>query len=189
MTQLFTKKLWINADLESLPSYEESGNRYELIDGELFVTRAPHWKHQSVCGKVFSKLDRWSEQSKLGEVAIAPGIIFNDTNNVIPDVVWASNQTMASLDKGGHLTVAPELAIEVLSTGTENERRDRVTKLKLFAQQGVQEYWILDWQVERLEIYRLLDNNLEFVNTLSGSDRIISSLLPNFSCRVEEFFK
>jgi len=47
--------------------------------------------------------------------------------------VWASNQVLASLDKGRHLTVAPELAIKVLSTVTENERH-QVLKLKLFAQ-------------------------------------------------------
>jgi hypothetical protein len=36
---------WNSADLELLP---DNGNRYEIIDGELLVTRAPHWQHQNV---------------------------------------------------------------------------------------------------------------------------------------------
>jgi len=36
---------WTSADLELLP---EDGKRYEIIDGDLFVTRAPHSKHQLV---------------------------------------------------------------------------------------------------------------------------------------------
>lgn len=30
---------WTTADLELLP---DNGNRYEIVDGELFVTGAPH---------------------------------------------------------------------------------------------------------------------------------------------------
>ena len=36
---------WTAADLELLP---EDGRRYEIIDGALYVTRAPHWNHQNV---------------------------------------------------------------------------------------------------------------------------------------------
>ena len=61
-------------------------------------------------------------------------------------MVWISNQRLATLlDNDGHLTGAPELVIEVLSAGGENERRDKEVKLKLYASRGVQEYWIIDW--------------------------------------------
>jgi len=109
MTQLSVRKIWTTADLELFPSYAESGNRYEIIDGELFVTRAPHWQHQSTCINIGAELKRWSLQTKLGGAAIAPGVIFSDTDNVIPDLVWASNQVLASLDQAGHLTMVPDL--------------------------------------------------------------------------------
>ncbi|WP_442948540.1 hypothetical protein [Nostoc sp.] len=48
---------------------------------------------------------------------------------MIPDVVWASNGRLPLLlDEAGHLTGAPELVIEVLSAGIENEKRDRELK-------------------------------------------------------------
>lgn len=129
---------WTIADIELLP---DNGNRYEIIDGELFVTRAPHWKHQKSCTKIISVLNQWSELTDLGETVSAPGIIFTDADNVIPDVVWVSKERLTILlDNAGHLTGAPELVIEVLSEGVENQRRGRETKLKFYASRGVQEY-------------------------------------------------
>jgi Uma2 family endonuclease len=188
VTQSLVQKRWVSEDLELLPSYEQSGNRYEIIDGELFVARAPHWKHQSTCGNIFAELKRWSSQTKLGQPSIAPGIIFTNTDNVIPDLVWASNQVLTSLDRAGHLTVAPELVVEVLSSGKENEHRDRVLKLGLYAEQGVQEYWLVDWQVEQLEIYRLSANSLSLIDTLANADKLTSPLLPGLLVELNKIF-
>lgn len=176
---------WTTADLELFP---DNGNRYEIIDGELFVT-TPNWKHQETCGRFFSVLDTWSQSTGLGRVAIAPGIIFSDADNVIPDVVWSSNERLAVLlDDAGHLTAAPELIVEVLSPGTENERRDRDFKLKLYSARGVQEYWIADWQKQQIEVYRRERATLELIATLFANDELTSPLLPGFSCSVARIF-
>lgn len=177
---------WTTSDLELLP---ESSNRYEIIDGELFVTRAPHWKHQKASGKVYRALDAWSESSHLGEAVQTPGVIFSDADNVIPDVVWISNERLATgLDEAGHLAIAPELVVEVLSPGIQNERRDREAKLKLYAERGVQEYWILDWQLHQVEVYRRQQALLKLVHTLFANDVLTSPLLPGFQCPVDCLF-
>lgn len=183
MSQTTSDKVrWTTADLELLP---DNGNRYEIIDGELFVTRAPHWGHQQTCGRIFQELNTWSRESGLGQVAIAPGIIFTDADNVIPDVVWASNERLAILlDEAGHLTAAPELIIEVLSPGVENERRDREAKLKLYSSRGVREYWIVNWQLQHVEVYRREQAILVLVATLFTNDELSSPLLPGFVCPV-----
>ena len=60
----------------------------------------------------------------MGETVPTPSVIFSDADNVIPDVVWISKERLAtSLDEAGHLTVDPELIVEVLSSGADNERR------------------------------------------------------------------
>lgn len=129
--------------------------RYEIIDGELFVTRVPDWKHQTTCGNIVTLLKLWSDQSGLGQAAINPGIIFSESDNVIPDVVWASHKRLKRLlDEAGHLTAAPELVVEVLSPGQLNERRDREAKLKLYSVRGAFEYWIVNWQEQSVEVYR-----------------------------------
>ena len=177
---------WTTADLELLP---DNGNRYEIIDGELFVTKAPHWGHQESCGRLFSVLDIWSASTGLGRAAINPGIIFSDADNVIPDVVWASNERLAILlDEAGHLTAAPELIVEILSPGSENVRRDREVKLKLYSSRGVQEYWIVNWQLQQIEVYRREQASLKLLTTLFSNDILTSPLLPGFSCSIAKLF-
>jgi Uma2 family endonuclease len=181
------KVRWTTADLELFP---DNGNRYEIIDGELFVTRAPHWKHQKTCVRISTALDNWSQSTSLGEVVTAPGVIFGDNDNVIPDVVWISKERLASLlDEAGHLTAAPELVVEVLSAGIENERRDRELKLKLYSARGVREYWIVDWNKQQIEVYRREQGILKLAATLFRDDELRSPILPDFTCAIACLFK
>jgi Uma2 family endonuclease len=177
---------WTTADLELLP---DSSNRYEIIDGELLVTKAPHWGHQKALTNTSAELRNWSYSTGLGETVSTPGVIFTDADNVIPDVVWISKERLAtSLDESGHLTVAPELIVEVLSPGGNNERRDRETKLKLYTSRGVQDYWILDWRLKQVEVYRRQAGMLQLVGTLLPGDPLTSPLLPGFACDVARLF-
>ncbi|MBV9388243.1 MAG: hypothetical protein JOZ78_17620 [Chroococcidiopsidaceae cyanobacterium CP_BM_ER_R8_30] len=45
---------WTTADLGIFEG--DRVNRYEIIDGELFVTRTLHWKHQEVCVRIGTAL-------------------------------------------------------------------------------------------------------------------------------------
>lgn len=178
---------WTVYDLDVLPQNEWT--RREIIAGELFVTRSPHRRHQQVCVKIARPLDAWSESTQLGETIIAPGIIFSDADSVIPDVVWVSRERLTEIeDEAGHLNGAPELVIEVLSPGKENERRDKEAKLKLYSIQGVQEYWIVNRFTQQVEVYRREKAQLVLIATLLGDDEITSPLLPGFSCCIRSFF-
>jgi Uma2 family endonuclease len=188
MSQPATERVrWTIADLDLLP---DNGSRYEIIDGELFMTRAPRWSHQRVADKICATLNRWSDETKLGEATTTPGIIFSEADNVNPDVVWASYERLALLlDEAEHLTGAPELIVEVLSPGAENERRDREVKLKLYASQGVQEYWIANLALQQVQVYRREGGLLKLAVTLMAADEITSPLLPGFACVVAAFFR
>ncbi|MEH2458331.1 Uma2 family endonuclease [Nostoc sp.] len=187
MNQAIEGVRWTIYDLEVLP--ENEWTRYEIINGELFVTRTPHLRHQQVCGKIFRQLDVWSDSSSLGETIVAPGVIFSQANSVIPDVVWVSRERLAQIeDEAGHLTGAPDLVVEVLSPGKQNEFRDKEAKLKLYSVQGVREYWIVDRFTQKVEVYRREKAQLVLVATLLGDDEITSPLLPGFSCSIRLFF-
>ena len=186
MTTAPNRVRWTTADLALFP---DNSKRYEIIGGELLVTRAPRWSHQQTTGRIFNALDTWCQSDGYGEAAVNPGIIFTDEDNVIPDVVWASNQRLELLmDEAEHLTGAPELVVEVLSPGKENKQRDEQLKLKLYSQQGVQEYWIADTDLRQVQVYRREDAVLTLVVTLQGSDRLSSPLLPGFNCPLSRVF-
>ncbi|SRR6266498_798492 len=84
---------WTSADLEVLP---DDGKRYEIIDGELYVSRQLHWHHQYTCGRLFSVLDAWSQRTQAGWPNLAPGVIFAEDDDVVPDVVWVSHTRRAA---------------------------------------------------------------------------------------------
>ena len=119
----------------------------------------------------------------------APGLIFDDDDDVAPDVVWISRERLAkSLQPDGKLHAAPELAIEVLSPGMINERRDREIKLKLYSRRGILEYWVVSWQERHLDVYRREDAALKLYSTLYANDLLQSPLLPGFSFQVSQLF-
>ena len=185
-----TSLRWTSADLEVLP---DDGKRYEIVDGELYVSRQPHWDHQMVSGQVFALLQNWSLETGAGRASIAPGVIFAEDDDVAPDVVWASTERLAAaLSADGKLYAAPELAVEVLSPGPTNERRDRDAKLKLYSRHGVAEYWIVDWRARTITVYRRPDGThdqpLQMVATLLGSEVLQSPMLPGFSATLDQVF-
>ncbi len=178
---------WTIHDIEVLP--ENEWTRHEIIHGELFAVSHPHYLHQQVCGKISIKLDAWSNTTGLGVAIFSPGVIFSEADSVIPDVVWVSRERLAQIvDEAGHLTGAPELVVEVLSPGKQNELRDKAAKLKLYSVQGVSEYWIVNRFNKQVEVYRREKAKLALVATLLGDDEITSPLLPGFSCAVSCFF-
>ncbi|MGH9768284.1 MAG: Uma2 family endonuclease [Blastocatellia bacterium] len=175
-----------SADLALMP---DDGKRREIIEGDLYVSRAPGFEHQYTCGRLFRFLDEWNDQSGLGVVVAAPGLVFAEDDDVIPDVIWISLERFgSSRDEAGHFVVAPELVIEVLSPGKPNKERDRQAKLKLYSRRGVQEYWIVDWMAQQLEVYRRERGRLKQAVTLLLGDSIESPLLPGFSCPVRSLF-
>src|SRR5437016_6171732 len=117
-TAVNTTLRWTSADLAAFP---DNGKRYEIIDGELYVSKQPHWHHQKACTNILLLLQQWSVQTGLGMANMAPGLIFTDDNDVAPDVVWISNKRIkTALEDDGKLHSAPELVVEVVSKGFEN---------------------------------------------------------------------
>ena len=80
----------------------------------------------------------------IGEILPGVGVIFDDYNGVIPDLVFATHERMRKTVADGRFQAAPDIVIEIISPGSSNERRDRHLKRSLYAARGVSEYWIVD---------------------------------------------
>lgn len=172
-------------DLEALP---DDDNRYELVEGELLVSRAASLTHQRISVNILWCLLRYLEQNPVGEVLPTPGVIFNEYNAVIPDLVYMSSETVAAVASGKHITGAPDIAVEVLSPGAEGTRRDRILKRQVYAKFGVKEYWLADPASRTLEVYRLGNETLELSATLTAAGALTSPLLPGLRCEVGSIF-
>lgn len=171
---------WTVDDLKEIEAVE--GERYEVINGELYVAKQPSWEHQGICVSLGGLLEQWNYESGLGHVSTAPGVIFSKEDGVAPDLVWMSRDRLRhGRDRAGHFIVAPELVVEIVSPGAGNARRDRQTKLALYAREGVDEFWIVDWQARTVEVYRRAGGTLELARSLHGNDVLDSPLFPGFS--------
>ena len=78
-----------NADLEAMP---EDGNRYEVIDGELFVSSAPAVIHQRILVRILSAFLGCLREHPIGEILPGVGVVFDEYNGVIPDLVFATHE-------------------------------------------------------------------------------------------------
>jgi Uma2 family endonuclease len=155
------------------------GKRYEIIDGELFVTPSPLRWHQKVLANLLYYLTEFVKKRDLGEVYPAPlDVVFSQYDVVEPDILYIS-KARAQIMTEKNIQGAPDLIVEVLSESTA--QIDRTTKLKLYARYGVAEYWVIDPTMLSAEIYRLLPSGFELAARLDSSQSLASPLLPGFS--------
>ncbi len=153
-------------DFEALPA---DGRRYELHEGELFMTAAPGSGHQCLVGTLFVLLREHVVAHRLGEVFVSPlDCILSDTTIVAPDVVFVESGRSSLVSARG-IEGPPTLAVEILSPSTVQV--DRGTKLQLYARHGVPYYWIVDPDGRSVDAYVLTGRVLELHRRLSGRDR------------------
>jgi Uma2 family endonuclease len=173
-------------DLDAMP---DDGNRYEIIEGELFVSRAPSLLHQIIVKNLIALIQRFLDRNPIGFIVPGPGVIFSDFSAVIPDIVFIRNERREEIASGDRITGAPDLVIEIVSPGPENEKRDRIAKRQLYGKYGVKEYWIVDQFKRTIEAYFLEGQTLHLAATYSGHDEITSVVLPGFVCPVGSVFQ
>src|ERR1700682_941323 len=169
------------AELDACP---DDNNRYELIGGELFVSRAPGIPHQRVLQNLQIALIDYLRTNPIGILVPGTGMILSDYDAVIPDLAFVRNERWDEVVTGDKFTRSVDLVIEILSAGKENRDRDLVVKRQLYAKYGVKEYLIIDSEEQCVLVYRLEGSMLEEVAKLGVDDEITSPLIPGFQLKV-----
>jgi Uma2 family endonuclease len=167
--------VWTYEDYLLFPS---DGQRYEIVDGERYVTPAPARKHQHVSMNLGWLLRTYLEEHPTGVLYAAPfDLVLSDRDVVQPDLVYVSTERADVLDeRGAH--GAPDLVIEILSASTR--RIDEIVKRKLYEEYGVAEYWIVDPELETIKAYRLAAGRFEPPRevALERGETLATPLLP-----------
>ncbi|WP_127579051.1 Uma2 family endonuclease [Paenibacillus koleovorans] len=179
--------------LTSLQQYfilrEQSDDILEYIDGVVLMTPSPSTQHQRISGRLSAKLFHYLE-GKDCEVFSAPYDIHlkkedMDVSKVlIPDISVICDKR--GIEENRFVGV-PKLIIEILSPS--NQAHDLVTKLNIYMEYGVQEYWIVNPMLKAIQVYVLnADGLYEQTDALSTSGDVASKTLPNFRVKLEEIF-
>ena len=158
MGMVATQTHWTVDRLHALP---DDGNRYEIIGGELFVTPAPSFDHQVAAFRLAQRLDAYLGTHRIGFVAMAPGDVEFDPHTLVQPDVFVVPPVDGKRPRTWHDAGRPLLAVEVVSPASS--RSDRGEKRRLYQQQGVPEYWVVDLDARLLERWRPQDERPEIV--------------------------
>jgi Uma2 family endonuclease len=152
-----TARRWTAEMVRALP---DDGNRYEVIDGELFVTPAPRALHQRAVGELFVRLWHYVRAAKAGEAMTSPADIeFREDRLVQPDIFVITLRPGGRKVREWQEIKSLVLAVEVLSPSTA--RADRQVKRRLYQEEPVGEYWIVDLDARVIERWRHGDQRPE----------------------------
>ena len=168
---------------QDLQAFPEDTFRRELIDGELIVTAAPATRHQRVVVKLVVRLFAYCELHG-GEVLTAPyDVYFSDTNVVEPDVLFVRPENLGRFEKR-FIRSAPDLVVEVSSPTTR--RLDLIRKRELYERFQVPEYWFVDLDADRVEVYRLEGGGYRRPILLGRGDTLDTPQAPGFTLAVDD---
>ena len=170
--------------------FPEDGMRHELIDGEHYATPAPIWRHQAISRNLIGMIWSYLQQHPIGHVFAAPfDVIFSNVDVVEPDVLYLSKQRIAQLEPSPWIKGAPNLVVEIGSPGTR--KRDETIKRRLYERFGVDEYWVIDPELDTIKLYRRTNNQYERVAelTLENGDVLTTPLLPGLELPLAKIFE
>lgn len=170
---------------DDLASFPDDGLRRELLGGELVVTPAPRLRHQDIVGRLHLELGGLVKQRGGGRVYLAPTDVILSIHDVVePDLIFV-DQTQIEILTEKNIQGVPALLIEVLS----DARTDRVRKRDVYASFGVPEYWIVDPEADRVEIYRLDGDHYGKPEILEPGDMLTFPALPDLAISVTELLE
>lgn len=175
---------WTYEDYKRLP---DDGWRYEIIEGELQMVPAPNTVHQQSSFELATAMKIFVQSRGLGKVFIAPiDVMLGERGTPVqPDILFISSDRL-SIVSFERIEGAPDLIVEVLSPS--NWLADRRDKYELYAKSGVREYWVVDPQVQTVEVFNLQDSRYEQVGRWKLGERASSRVLKGFEIDVANIF-
>jgi Uma2 family endonuclease len=184
---------WVTGAPQGQWTYEayyaipDDGNRYEVIDGVLYLMASPETDHQSVANLIATYLTLHVQFQNLGRIMPAPyDVILPDGTIVQPDISVIFNANQKVLTKK-RLEGAPDLVVEVASPSTAGY--DRKKKRAVYAKAGVREYWIVRPSKKNVELFVLEQGELVSRGVFKGQTVLPSQIVPNFPVQVAQFFE
>jgi Uma2 family endonuclease len=158
--------------------FPDDGLRHEIIDGEHYVTPSPATQHQRISRNLLHVIQTYLDDHPIGELFAAPfDALLSDFDIVVPDLLYLSNERARFLTSK-NLQGPPDLVIEILSPSTRS--RDMKLKRALYERVGVHEYWAVDPERNRVEIYRRDAGSFGEPISVPRSGAITTPLLPDF---------
>jgi Uma2 family endonuclease len=175
---------WTHADWQKLP---EDGNRYEIIDGVLYMSTAPSFFHQWIILQFVRRIGTPALEQGLAIPIFAPiGVLMPGCDPVQPDFLLVLS-AHASIIHDRRIFGVPDAIVEILSPS--NRSYDEEVKLTAYARAGLPEYVIVDPHARALRHYQLArQGQYGEPRVLGETDDFHFICLPAFPLHIGDLF-
>lgn len=178
-----SRKLTYSEYLEFTPP---DSAKYQLIQGELVSMTSPSAKHQSILLNLVFLLQSYLRNNPVGKLFLAPmDVVLGETNIVQPDLFFLSNDKLNQI-QDSCIQGPPDFIIEILSPSTAYY--DLVVKKKIYEKSSVSEYWIVDPQMETLDVFCLKNQKYEPTQQIEKQGKVSSLVLTGFTLDARDIF-
>jgi len=178
---------------------KKSENRYELIDGVVSLLAFPSFTHQRILGELYSLFREYLGKSDSCDSFLAPFDIDlirqnikllreeteDDINVVQPDLIILCDY-MKDINEKDKYKGTPTLVVEILSPSTRS--KDRVKKLDLYMESGIEEYWIIDPKTKSVMVYSYKDGELDKDSLYTADQTAESFRFPGLIVSLDKLF-
>ncbi len=174
---------------EFLQIARESENRYEYIDGQIYLLASPSYRHQIIIREIFVNFSLWFRDKECEPLTSPLDVTLykNEENiNVVqPDILVICDPESVD-EEGERYHGTPTLVVEVLSESSRNN--DFVRKLDLYRAAGIQEYWIVNQFAEEINVYTFTGGEIVELRTFKKEERVKSSIFKGLEFELEQVF-
>ena len=162
------------------------GTRYEIIEGDLFMSPAPKPKHERVQMNLYDQLKPFITKHNLGELFVAPQDVVLEEHTVVqPDLFFIVRARLRIVTET-NIQGPPDLVIEIESD--YDQRAEWIRKFAAYDRYGVKELWHVRPGARVVDIYRRVGQTLDQVERPRGRDPLTSPLLPRLSIALKQIW-
>ncbi|MCV3241520.1 Uma2 family endonuclease [Mesorhizobium sp. ZC-5] len=157
------------ADLEAVPPHLVA----EIIDGVLRTHPRPSPRHSGAANAISAKLTdpfQWGGGGPGGWVFFVEPELKLGTHILVPDIAGWRRERLSAYPETNYFEIAPDWVCEILSASTEI--RDRTVKMRIYAEEGLPYFWLIDPRLQILEAFELVEGRWAKVGAWSSDDQV-----------------
>jgi Uma2 family endonuclease len=165
----------------------DDGFRYEILNGELYMSPPPTTQHQDALLALAAAMRAFAVSRRLGKVLTAPcGVrLAGQPVPVQPDILFVSAARKNIIGKE-YVEGAPDLVVEILSPS--NWAYDRREKFAAYQEAGVAEYWIVDYRLRTVEVFHIEEGAYALIGKYGPGETARSVVLSGLEILSDDIF-
>jgi Uma2 family endonuclease len=165
----------------------DDGNRYELLDGEVYQLGLPPLKHQGISVRLAGGWLMCAQKAGYGFAFTAPvGVVLPDGSKAEPDLIFVLHEHRQIL-AGDVIRGVPDFIVEIISPSSR--RRDTALKYRIYERNGVPHYWVCDPDAETIVAHALgADGRYRQTAAWGRDDTLVCPLFPEITQPAAELY-